>query len=528
MRRLLLVACSLAFSLSGSCADDRKSPTLPAPKTAETTTAESKLTTDPKPLDEVWEAAYVQDSRGVDVKIGYVHLTSVPVTTDGQKLIRTTKVLRFVIGRAGQEAELKADVSTDEDGAGKVHAIEARTWLAKEKVQTRTFKIDGNRITVDIGAGEQQFRWDPNNLGLAAEQTLLRDKKARPGDKFTYRYYETQITHPVTVHVEVKPEEEIALPGGVKRKLLKVIASPEPIDLPDGKKFQLPSGTFWADPIGYDTVKTAMEIPGLGVVSLIRTSKTAALAPNGQAPDLMKQQSIFLRAAIPDMHERDGIVYRITFQGNATPKDLVTTDERQAIRNVNGNTFDLVMTAKRKPIGEGTQKAGDEFLKSNYFLNSADPQVIRLARQAVGTETDPWKKAQKVESWVRHNMRSAEYTEAMAPADHVARTLTGDCTEYSMLAAAMCKAQGVPARTAIGLVYVNNLLGKPGLAFHMWTEVFVQGQWVAIDATLGQGSIGPGHIKITDHSWADVKSFTPLLPVQGFLMAKPTIEVVGR
>ena len=38
----------------------------------------------------------------------------------------------------------------------------------------------------------------------------------------------------------------------------------------------------------------------------------------------------------------------------------------------------------------------------------------------------------------------------------------------------------MPSRTAIGLVYVNNLLGKPGLAFHMWTEVFVKGQWFRI------------------------------------------------
>ena len=62
----------------------------------------------------------------------------------------------------------------------------------------------------------------------------------------------------------------------------------------------------------------------------------------------------------------------------------------------------------------------------------------------------------------------------------------------------------------------------------MWTEVFVQGQWIGLDATIGQGSIGPGHIKITDHSWADVISFTPLLPVKGFIMANPTIEVVGK
>ena len=271
-----------------------------------------------------------------------------------------------------------------------------------------------------------------------------------------------------------------------------------------------------------------MDIPEIGKVSLLRTSKVAALAPNGQVPDLMKRQSIYLKAAVPDMHQRDAIVYRVTFQGDAQPKELVATDGRQAIRNVNGKTFDLVMTARRAPVGEGREKAGPEFLKSNYFINSDDSEVKKLAARAVGRATDPWQKAQKIEGFVREFMRPADYTEAMAPADHVARTRTGDCTEYAMLAAAMCRAQGVPSRTAIGLVYVNDLLGRPGLAFHMWTEVFVNGQWLGLDATLGRGSIGPGHIKITDHSWDGVISFTPLLPVKGFIMANPTIEVVGK
>lgn len=519
MHRVSLAVCWLTLTVCVALADETlKSPApLPAPKAAAL-----------KPLDEVWEAAYVQNPAGVDVKIGYIHMTSEPVDVGGKQLIRTTKELRFVVGRADAKAELKADVSTDEDAEGKVHAIHARIWLGKDKVQPIDCEIAGNQIAVNLGGGAKAFRWDPANLGLAAEQTLLRDRKAKPGDEFTYRYYEVQITHPVTVHVAVKDIENVALPGGVQRKLLKVVATPEPLTLPNGGKLALPVGVFWADPVSYDTIKTVMDIPEIGKVSLIRTSKVAALAPNGQVPDLMKRQSIYLRAAVPDMHERDGLVYRVTFQGDAQPKELVATDDRQSIRNVSGNTFDLVMTPRRRPTGSGAQSPGDEFLKSNYYLNSDDAEVKKLAARAVGTEADPWKKAQKIEGFVRHYMKPADYTEAMAPADHVARTRSGDCTEFAMLTAAMCKAAGVPARTAIGLVYVDNLLGKPGLAFHMWTEVFVNGQWLGLDATLGQGSIGPGHIKITDHSWADVISFTPLLPVKGFIMANPTIEVVAK
>jgi len=63
------------------------------------------------------------------------------------------------------------------------------------------------------------------------------------------------------------------------------------------------------------------------------------------------------------------------------------------------------------------------------------------------------------------------------------------------------------------------------MGFHMWTEVWIKGQWIGIDATLGRGSIGAAHIKISDHSWHEVQSLTPMLPVSRVL-GKLSIEVI--
>ena len=522
-----MLRTSIAFTLVLlSCAIACPQPTtLPAPKAASNSAI--------KPLDEIWEAAFVQNEKGVDVKIGHIHLKSAPLDKDGKKLIRTTKELRFEILRGEAKAEMKADVSSDEDADGKVHGIKAKLWLGKDRIQTLDCEVIAAR-TIRISAegnfkNVREFDWEPACVGLAREQALLREKKAKAGDKFSYRYFEPQISNYVTIRVEVKGKEEVALPGGIKRELLKVVATPDLLRVNDKQTLQLPPATFWADPVSYDTIKTVMDITEIGKVTLLRTSKLAALAPNGQVPDLMKRQSIFLAAPIPDMHERDAITYKVTFKGDALPKELVSSDSRQTIKNAEGKTFELHVQSRRKPIKlEKEEKVGPEFLKSNYFINSDDSTVKELAAKAVGTAKTDWEKAQNIEGFVRRYMQPADYTEAMAPADHVAKTRTGDCTEYSMLSAAMCRAQGVPSRTAIGLVYVNNLLGKPGLAFHMWTEVFVKGQWLALDSTIGVGSIGPGHIKITDHSWDGVLSFTPLLPVKGFIMANPKVEVIGK
>ena len=177
-----------------------------------------------------------------------------------------------------------------------------------------------------------------------------------------------------------------------------------------------------------------------------------------------------------------------------------------AVKNA-GNTFELHVKASTKTGGEVAEKEPDaEFLQSSYFIASDDAKVKELARRAVGAEADPWKKALRIERWVRANMKLTAY-EALATADHVARTLEGDCTESSMLAAAMCRAEGVPSRTAIGLIYAD-IKGAPHFAFHMWTEVWIKGRWLSIDATLGKGYVGATHLKITDHSWHDERNMS--------------------
>ncbi len=218
-------------------------------------------------------------------------------------------------------------------------------------------------------------------------------------------------------------------------------------------------------------------------------------------------------------------VYRITVKGEKDAAAAFAQDGRQKAVNVRGATFDLQVNASKGPKNpKRVGKADDEFTQSSYFITSADAKVIQLARQAVGIEKDPWKKALRIEKWVHDNMRSTN-GEELAPADHVARHLEGDCTEYAMLMAAMCRAEGIPSRTAMGMVYADTETG-PVMAFHMWTEVWVAAEWIPLDATMGRGYVGAAHLKVTDNSWHDTRSFTPLLPLMRVL-GKTQVEVVS-
>ena len=169
---------------------------------------------------------------------------------------------------------------------------------------------------------------------------------------------------------------------------------------------------------------------------------------------------------------------------------------------------------------------GKEFLESNYFVNSDDEKVRAHTRHAVGPTEDPWQKALNIERYVHDVIKDKTYTEAFATSAEVAKNLKGDCTEHAVLAAAMCRAAGIPARTALGLLYVDHAKKGPVMGFHMWAEVWVDGRWQPIDGVMGRGFVGATHLKVSDQSWHDIQSLTPLLPVYRVL-GKLEIQVVS-
>ena len=116
-------------------------------------------------------------------------------------------------------------------------------------------------------------------------------------------------------------------------------------------------------------------------------------------------------------HETSAAVYRITIKDEEDPGSAFAQDSRQQVRKVKGTSLELHVKAERGPgQGKGSDEIGPEFLQSSYFINSADATVKELARQAVGKENDPWKKALRIEKWVHERMKGSNH-EALAPAE---------------------------------------------------------------------------------------------------------------
>jgi transglutaminase-like putative cysteine protease len=475
-----------------------------------------------KIVEDVWEVLQMGGYR-----VGHVHTATREIETRGGKVLRTVLQFEMTLKRSGAVQKLRFENGTNETADGKVVGIAMRM---DQVTQEGTVEEKGLHVKVNGGQIDKYVPWNDEVFGLSKQERLYKERKVKPGDKFAYKSYEPSITSVVTVRAQVGEAEEVETLQG-KKRMLRVTLASDPIAVPkpgsdETFKLQLPKMVLWLDK-ELTPVRRQTELPGLGTVVMQRTTRAAATAPVEEVRDILENTSIALNRFIANPHATRRVVFRVTVKDDDEPTTALARDARQEIKNARGNGFELHVKAVRAPakVARPDAPVREEYLKNCYFLNCDDAQVQRLAAEAVGDETDPLKKARRIERWVFDNMQNDNQV-AFVPADRLARSLKGDCRQHAVLTAAMCRAAEVPSRTAVGLVYAVDRRGRPIMAYHMWTEVWVQGQWLAIDATLGQGSIGAAHIKIADHSWYDTQSLTPLLSVARVL-DKLTIEVVS-
>ena len=130
-----------------------------------------------------------------------------------------------------------------------------------------------------------------------------------------------------------------------------------------------------------------------------------------------------------------------------------------------------------------------ETLEAQPLIQSDDPRIQDEARRAVGRwQRDPNAVARILTTHV-DRMLAKSVTFSIPSALQVLDSRQGDCNEHTVLYVALARSLGLPARTAVGLVYLNG-----SFFYHAWPEVWL-GEWVAVDPTFGQYPADASHIR---------------------------------
>ncbi len=119
--------------------------------------------------------------------------------------------------------------------------------------------------------------------------------------------------------------------------------------------------------------------------------------------------------------------------------------------------------------------------------------------QAIAEETQSVSElASGLERWVFKNINEKGLSVGFASAREVMITREGDCTEHAVLLAALARGAGLPSRLVTGLAFTGDAFG-----YHMWTEIYTDGRWVAYDGTLGTGVVPATHIAMMKSAHED-------------------------
>ncbi|MGL4554492.1 MAG: transglutaminase-like domain-containing protein [Gemmataceae bacterium] len=453
------------------------------------------------PDREFHESAFFDGKR-----VGYHAVTSGP--EPGGKFTRVTATLDLTLARYGSAVKLRREEGARQTADGKTFATFMTQAQAGGKGLSLTGTVYDDKLSVRILPldAERWVRWDEAALDPWRHLHQFAERKLAPGDKATFTRWEPTYNAVLTVRVTARDRERTIADGGV-RELLRVELAADPLE--SGKtRVVPPRQTWWLDEQGVPA-RRSMSLDGLGTLTLLRTAKDKALAPTGPAaPDVGRASFAPIDRAVPRPYETHTARYRVTVRDDEELVSLFPSDDHQTAAVVGGKVELTVAPARS---GSGGEKPKPEYLAPNAFIDHDDDRVIELAKRAAGDERDGWKKAVRVERFVR-NLVVNDGSAALVPASKIARTPRGDCRHHAFLTAALLRANGLPSRTAIGFLYVHR--GGPVFGFHMWTEVLIDGRWRGLDSTLGRGGVSAAHVKVSDHGWHDTASFTPLLPAQ--------------
>jgi transglutaminase-like putative cysteine protease len=192
----------------------------------------------------------------------------------------------------------------------------------------------------------------------------------------------------------------------------------------------------------------------------------------------------------------------VTYRVSGLPGAIRPAPERQSYKMLPDGAVALTVRAEL-PAKQATRPEANpaEDLVPTADIESDDPAIKALALQIVGEETDAFKAATLVSTWVFQHLRKA-YGKSSDRATDVLRRREGDCTEHSLLTTALARAAAIPARLVHGLVYAQGSDGQFGLYWHEWVEIWA-GEWVAIDPTFGQPVADATHIELGEGDQTD-------------------------
>ena len=466
-------------------------------------------------ISESWMGVYMGG-----IKVGYSHNEEFSLIKNGKKLKKSFSESWMKVARLGGNSIEIATVQEsiyDEQGKPlecimRIKMSESETVMRAEIGPDKILFKSGDKIIKELPYEEEFY------LEVPVEK-IIEEEGLKPGNKYNFKILDFTSYSLVDFSFEVIGKEDVLILGKKMRlwhaKGETTYVIPLSID-----EWIDESGNSWR----------SINKTSFTTLTSIRMPKEKALEVSEETFDIA-----FSTIIKPNVtFENPQKIQRVTFKLSGISADKIKNfpfdDGSQKIIEV-GKDYVIVQTSSQIFKEEEAilfpvkDKEFRRFLKSSAFCQAEDPEIQNVAKEIVGQERNSWRASKKIAEWVEKEM-TANYDVGFATAKEIIKNREGDCSEHTVLTVALCRAVGIPARAAVGIMY-----GRGIFAYHMWPEVYVgrwislDSKWLAVDKKSGEYYTDATHIKL-GRSLLDENIFKEMAQAISEIIGKLKLEII--
>ncbi len=440
---------------------------------AATAVAAADRDADWKLVDEHW---YVLELNGA--KAGHMHET---VKTDGARY-RSASEVNLKIGRGSAVTEVAISTWFIETHAGEPVEFGCVQDLALMKVVTSCVFEEDHVKSISRQAGREFVKEIPLPEGpWLAPRALHRywlEQRAGGAKQIEFRTIDPQngIT-PMSVSAELQGEAEHRFDGRiVPVTVWKTSTSRAPGSVTTEVEKYDADGRLMVSEISF----------GLGRMVFTLATKAQALAePKGPGPEVLVKTFVTPDKPIKRPGHAKAVRLRVRVREGVMPPLPSAGAQRVLPGDGDASAILEIDLGENLPADAG-DAVNPLYRESSAMIDAGYPLIQLMAKRAARRAGDSaLARAEAMRELVHDHVTEKDLDTAFASASETARTKTGDCSEHAVLLCAILRADGIPARVATGLVYVQWFLDERDIfGWHMWTQGLIDGAWVDLDATL--------------------------------------------
>jgi hypothetical protein len=464
---------------------------------------------------EIWMGMYMNG-----IKVGYSYSQEFSLHREGKKYKRDYSESWMKVSRLGGnpvEIITIQESLYDEQGRPietlmRLKMSESEMHLKAEITPDKIIFRSGGKIIKELPYEEKFY------LGTPLEE-IVEEEGLRPQKKYNFKVLDLTTHSLIQARLEILGKEDVLILGKkmnlwhIREEIIHIL----PITMDE-----------WIDDQG-NSWKSISQTSFINTTS-IRMSKEKALEGSDENFDIAFSTLIKPNITFENPQEIQRATFKLSGISPEKIKGFPYDDGSQSMLQI-GKDHVVVQTSSQIfkeseavpfPVED---KKFRKFLKPTSFCQSDDPEIQEVAKEIIGRERNSWRAAKKIAEWVQKEM-IPNYEVGFASAKEILKNREGDCSEHTVLTVALCRAVGIPARAAVGIMSAKDIF-----AYHMWTEVYVgrwiglDSKWLAVDKKSGQYYTDATHLKF-GRSVLDENIFQEMLQAISAIIGQLKLEII--